>query len=118
MSLPKSVRHITNLCLFPASLTLASGVFTSSTARADLITCQGLQSTTQVFAVSSAHSATLTEGVIETNLAGAIVSKRVIEPASSRTPMDIPEPSPLLLSSVFGMMIWGGRLLRRIRGGK
>ena len=30
----------------------------------------------------------------------------------------LPEPSPVLLSSVFGMMVWGGRILRRIRGGR
>ena len=67
----------------------------------------------QFFSVNSTQIGWLQTGLLyfnvhtSTNPGGEIRGQIV--------PAAIPEPSPLVVSSVFGMMVWGGRLLRRIR---
>ncbi len=67
----------------------------------------------QTFAITAAQIGFLQAGLFYFNVhsrlsPGGEIRGQIVATA-------IPEPSPILLSSVFGMMVWGGRLLRRIR---
>ena len=67
----------------------------------------------QSFGVNAAQIGWLQTGLLYFNVHNATFPGGEIR--GQLVPAAIPEPSPLVVSSIFGMMVWGGRLLCRLR---
>ena len=66
----------------------------------------------QTFAINAAQIGFLQSGILYFNIHTTLNPSGEIR---GQILAAVPEPSPIMLSSVFGMMVLGGRLLRRLR---